>query len=63
MVSSRGMFVNKLVTSKDLRDLPYVFSCLIPSMKVKVSLVVKFDEHVVKVKSQDIEGVYNYKYL
>ena len=60
MVSSRGMFVNKLVTSKDIRNLPYVLSCLISSMKVKLSLVVKF---VVKVKNQDIERFYSYKYL
>ena len=43
MVSSRGMFVSKLVTSKDIRNLPYVLSCLISSMKVKLSLVVKFE--------------------
>ena len=43
MVSSRGMFVNKLVTSKDIRNLPYVLSCLISSMKVKLTLVVKFE--------------------
>ena len=43
MVSSRGMFVNKLVTSKDIRNLSYVLSCLISCMKVKLSLVVKFE--------------------
>ena len=58
MVSSRGMFVNKLVTSKDIRNLPCVLSCLISSMKVKLSLVVKF-EGICK----DIERVYSYKYL
>ena len=44
MVSSREMFVNKLVTSKDIGNLPYMLSCLIPSMKVKLSLVIKFEE-------------------
>ena len=39
MASSRGIFVNKLVTSKDIRNLPNVLSCL---MKVKLSLVAYF---------------------
>ena len=43
IVSSRGMFVIKLVTSKDIRNLSYVLSCLISCMKVKLSLVVKFE--------------------
>ena len=38
MVTSRGILVNKLVTSKDIRNLPYVLSCLISSMEVKLSL-------------------------
>ena len=63
MVSSRGMLVNKPVTSKDIRNLPYVLSCLISSMKVKLSLVAMFEGIRVKVKNQDIEHVYSYKYL
>ena len=43
MVSSRGIFVNKLVTSKDIRNLPYMLHCLISSMKVKLPFVVKFE--------------------
>ena len=43
MVFPRGIFVNKLVTSKDFKKLPYVLSCLISSMKLKLSLVVKFE--------------------
>ena len=43
MVSSRGMFVNKLVTSKDIRNLPYMLCCLISSMKLKLSFVAKFE--------------------
>ena len=43
VVSSRGMFVIKLVTSKDIRNLSYVLSCLISCMKVKLSFVVKFE--------------------
>ena len=43
MVSFRGIFVNKLVTSKDIKNLPYVLSCLISSMKVKLSLVAQFE--------------------
>ena len=43
MVSSRGMFLHKLVTSKDIRNLPYVLSCLISSTKVKLSLALKFE--------------------
>ena len=43
MLSSRGMFVNKLVTSKDIRNLPYVLSCVISSVKVRLSFVVKFE--------------------
>ena len=31
MVSSRGILVNKLVTSKDIRNLPYVLSCSVLS--------------------------------
>ena len=43
MVFSRGISVNKLVASKDLKKLPYMLSCLISSMKLKLSLVPKFE--------------------
>ena len=62
-LSSRGILVNKLVTSKDIRNLPYVLSCLVSSMKVKLSRLYSLREYVVNLKIHDIERVYNYKYL
>ena len=48
IVSSRAIFVNKLVTSKDIKNLSYVLSCLsFHSLR----------EYVVKVKNQDIERI------
>ena len=43
MVSSRRIFVNKLVASKNIKNLPYVLSCLTSSMKVKLSLVAQIE--------------------
>ena len=43
MVSSTRIFVNKLVASKNIKNLPYVLSCLTSSMKVKLSLVAQIE--------------------
>ena len=43
MNSSRRIFVNKLVTSKYTKNLSYVLSCFISSLKVKLILVAKIN--------------------